>query len=60
MRNKKEKNKDLDVIDLTSMEYPKSDIVTIEEVVLPDEAIVDNEVEETINLENNDKVEEEG
>lgn len=54
MRKKKEKNKDLDIIDLSSMEYPKSDIITIEEVVLPDEAIVDNEVEETINSKNND------
>lgn len=55
----KKKEKEIEVIDLSSMEYPKSDIITIEEVVLPDEAIVDNEVEETINLENNDKVEEE-
>lgn len=54
MRKKKEKNKDLDIIDLSSMEYPKSDIITIEEVVLPDEAIVDNEVEETINSKNED------
>lgn len=54
MRKKKEKNKDLDIIDLSSMKYPKSDIITIEEVVLPDEAIVDNEVEETINSKNED------
>ena len=54
MANKKKKKKEIEVIDLTSMEYPKSDIITIEEVVLPDEAIVDNEVEETINSKNND------
>ena len=58
--SKKKENKDLEVIDLTKVEYPHSDIIQIEEVTLPDEAIVDNEVEETINLENNDKVEEEG
>ena len=57
--SKKKENKEIEVIDLTKVKYPKSDIITIEEVVLPDEAIVDNEVEETINLENNDKVEEE-
>ena len=51
---KKKENKDLEVIDLSSMKYPKSDIITIEEVVLPDEAIVDNEVEETINSKNED------
>ena len=50
----KKKEKEIEVIDLSSMEYPKSDIITIEEVVLPDEAIVDNEVEETINSKNED------
>ena len=58
--SKKKENKDLEVIDLSSMEYPHSDIIQIEEVTLPDEAIVDDEVEETINLENNDKIEKEG
>ena len=57
--SKKKENKDLEVIDLTKVEYPHSDIIQIEEVTLPDEAIVDDEVDETINLENNDKVEEE-
>ena len=58
--SKKKENKEIEVIDLTIVEYPHSDIIQIEEVTLPDEAIVDEEVEETINLENNDKVEEEG
>ena len=58
MAKKKEKN--LEVVDLTTVEYPHSDIIQIEVVTLPDEAIIDDEVTETINLENNDKVEEEG
>ena len=58
--SKKKENKEIEVIDLTKVEYPHSDIIQIEEVTLPDEAIVDDEVTETINLENNDKVEEEG
>ena len=53
------KKKEIEIIDLTKVEYPHSDIIQIEEVTLPDEAIVDDEVEETINLENNDKIEEE-
>lgn len=57
--SKKKENKDLEVIDLTKVEYPHSDIIQIEEVTLPDEAIIDDEVEETINLENNDKIEKE-
>lgn len=57
--SKKKENKEIEVIDLTKVEYPHSDIITIEEVTLPDEAIVDDEVTETINLENNDKIEEE-
>lgn len=48
------KKKKLEVIDLTSMEYPKSDIIQIEEVVEPDEAVITEEVEETINSQNND------
>ena len=48
------KKKKLEVIDLTSMEYPKSDIIQIEEVVEPDEAVIVEEVEETINSQNND------
>ena len=51
--------KELEVVDLTTVEYPHSDIIQIEEVTLPDEAIIDDEVEETINLENNDKIEKE-
>ena len=58
--SKKKENKEIEVIDLTKVEYPHSDIIQIEEVTLPDEAIIDDEVEETINLENNDKIEEEG
>ena len=57
--SKKKENKDLEVIDLTKVEYPHSDIIQIEEVTLPDEAIIDDEVTETINLENNDKIEKE-
>ena len=58
--SKKKENKDLEVIDLTKVEYPHSDIIQIEEVTLPDEAIIDEEVTETINLAKNDKIEEEG
>lgn len=54
IKKKEKKEKEIEVVDLSSMEYPKSDIITIEEVVLPDEAIVDNEVEETINSKNED------
>ena len=57
--SKKKENKEIEVIDLTKVEYPHSDIIQIEEVTLPDEAIIDDEVEETINLENNDKIEKE-
>lgn len=53
-KKKEKKEKEIEVVDLTSMEYPHSDIITIEEVVLPDEAIVDEEVEETINSKNED------
>ena len=60
MSKKEKKEKKLEVVDLTTVEYPHSDIIQIEEVTLPDEAIIDEEVTETINLENNDKVEEEG
>lgn len=56
----RKKGKKIEVVDLTKVEYPHSDIIQIEEVVLPDEAIIDEEVTETINLENNDKIEEEG
>ena len=59
-KKKEKKEKKLEVVDLTIVEYPHSDIIQIEEVTLPDEAIIDEEVTETINLENNDKVEEEG
>ena len=59
-KKKEKKEKELEVVDLTTVEYPHSDIIQIEEVTLPDEAIIDDEVTETINLENNDKVEEEG
>ena len=59
-KKKEKKEKELEVVDLTTVEYPHSDIIKIEEVTLPDEAIIDDEVTETINLENNDKVEEEG
>lgn len=52
--SKKKENKDLEVINLTKVEYPHSDIIQIEEVTLPDEAIVDDEVEETINSKNED------
>ena len=55
----KKKNKKIEVVDLTTVEYPHSDIIQIEEVTLPDEAIINEEVTETINLENSDKVEEE-
>ena len=55
----KKKNKKIEVVDLTTVKYPHSDIIQIEEVTLPDEAIIDEEVTETINLENNDKLEEE-
>lgn len=51
--------KELEVVDLTTVEYPHSDIIQIEEVTLPDEAIIDEEVTETISLANN-KIEEEG
>lgn len=51
---RKKKKKEVEVVDLTTMEYPHSDIIQIEEVVTPDEAIIDDEVTETINLENND------
>ena len=57
--SKKKENKEIEVIDLTKVEYPHSDIIQIEEVTLPDEAIIDDEVTETINLENNDKIEKE-
>ncbi len=62
MSKKKEnkEKKELEIVDLTTVEYPHSDIIQIEEVTLPDEAIIDDEVTETINLENNDKIEEEG
>ena len=59
-KKKEKKEKNLEVVDLTTVEYPHSDIIQIEEVTLPDEAIIDEEVTETINLENNDKIEEEG
>lgn len=59
-KKKEKKEKELEVVDLTTVEYPHSDIIQIEEVTLPDEAIIDDEVTETINLQNNDKVEEEG
>lgn len=59
-KRKENKEKKLEVVDLTTVEYPHSDIIQIEEVTLPDEAIIDDEVTETINLENNDKIEEEG
>ena len=59
-KKKEKKEKELEEVDLTTVEYPHSDIIQIEEVTLPDEAIIDEEVTETINLENNDKVEEEG
>lgn len=55
----KKKNKKIEVVDLTTVKYPHSDIIQIEEVTLPDEAIINEEVTETINLENSDKVEEE-
>lgn len=55
----KKKNEKIEVVDLTTVEYPHSDIIQIEEVTLPDEAIINEEVTETINLENSDKVEEE-
>lgn len=57
--SKKKEKKELEVVDLTTVEYPHSDIIKIEEVTLPDEAIIDEEVTETINLQNNDKIEEE-
>lgn len=53
-KKKENKEKKVEVVDLTTIEYPHSDIIQIEEVVTPDEAILDGEVEETINLENND------
>ena len=59
MSKKEKKEKELEVVDLTTVEYPHSDIIQIEEVTLPDEAIIDEEVTETINLAN-DKIEEEG
>lgn len=59
MSKKEKKEKELEVVDLTTVEYPHSDIIQIEEVTLPDEAIIDEEVIETINLANN-KIEEEG
>lgn len=58
--SRRKKEKKIEVVDLTKVEYPHSDIIQIEEVTLPDESIIDDEVIETINLENNDKVEEEG
>ena len=51
---RKKKEKKIEVIDYTSIEMPHSDIITIEEVIEPDEAIIDEEVEETINSKNND------
>lgn len=48
------RKKKIEVIDLSKMEYPKSDIVKIEEVVTPDEAIIDADVVEVINESNND------
>lgn len=48
------KKKNIEVIDYSKMELPKSDIIKIEEVITPDEAIVSDEVEETINSKNND------
>ena len=54
----KKKNKKIEVVDLTTVEYPHSDIIQIEEVTLPDEAIINEEVTETISLENSDKEEE--
>ena len=54
----KKKNQKIEVVDLTTVKYPHSDIIQIEEVTLPDEAIIDDEVTETINLGNNDKEEE--
>lgn len=59
-KKKEKKEKELEVVDLTTVEYPHSDIIQIEEVTLPYEAIIDDEVTETINLQNNDKIEEEG
>lgn len=58
MRRKK-KEKKVEVVDLTTIKYPHSDIIQIEEVVEPEKAIIDEEVEETINSKNNDAVEEE-
>lgn len=58
MRRKK-KEKKVEVVDLTTIKYPHSDIIKIEEVVEPEKAIIDEEVEETINIKNNDAVEEE-
>ena len=51
---RKKKEKKLEVIDLTTVKIPHSDIIQIEEVLPPDEAIVDEEVVETINSKNND------
>ncbi len=53
------KKKNLEIIDYTSIEYPHSDIVKIEEVVDSTDAIIEEEVEETINIQNNDVVTEE-
>lgn len=56
---KKKKDKKIEVVDLTTIKYPHSDIIRIEEVVEPREAIIDEEVKETINIKNNDVIEEE-
>lgn len=56
---RKKKEKKVEVVDLTTIKYPHSDIIQIEEVVEPENAIIDEEVEETINSKNNDVEEEE-
>lgn len=48
------RKKKLEIVDLTKVEYPHSDIIKIEEVVDSNDAIIDDEVIETINIKNND------
>lgn len=58
-RKKAKKENKVEVVDLTTIKYPHSDIIQIEEVVESEKAIINEEVEETINSKNNDVVEEE-
>ena len=52
MGKKKKENKELEVVDLTTMEYPTSDIIKIEEVTEENE----EKQEEIIEIEDSEKI----